>query len=46
MVEVEGLFMDDDQGVFVGSREEGSGWERWREFVESLVSCCIYMLLH
>lgn len=42
MVEVEGLFIDDDQGVFVGSREEWSGWERWRE----LLKVCIYMLLH
>lgn len=30
MVEMEGLFIDEDQGVFVGSREEWSGWERWR----------------
>lgn len=34
MVEVEGLFIDDDQGVFVGSREEWSGWERWRELLK------------
>lgn len=33
MVEVEGLFIDDDQGVFVGSRE-WSGWERWRELLK------------